>query len=128
MNERELARKITCHLDRGLGEIRMDTHHRLAAARRAALSLYGAVARQTPVWAWAGAARGFFQNGRRVLTHYAMVAALLIASAIGIAYWENATPPGEQDADVEISLLTGELPINAYLDSGFDAWLKHSSQ
>jgi hypothetical protein len=31
-------------------------------------------------------------------------------------------------AEVDAGLLTDELPINAYLDKGFDSWLKRSSR
>jgi hypothetical protein len=31
-------------------------------------------------------------------------------------------------ADIDASLLTSELPINAYLDSDFEAWVKRTSQ
>ena len=32
----------------------------------------------------------------------------------------------EYQADQSGALLTGDLPMNAYLDKGFDAWLKRS--
>jgi hypothetical protein len=52
---------------------------------------------------------------------------LLLLSLIGVMYWQRAVPNGDI-AEIDASLLTGELPIDAYLDSGFEAWLKRSSQ
>jgi len=54
----------------------------------------------------------------------AVVTALVIATA-GVVYWQSIAPNGDS-ADLEIGLLTDELPINAYLDKGFDSWLKRS--
>jgi hypothetical protein len=59
--------------------------------------------------------------GRRLA---AAVTALVIATA-GVVYWQSIAPNGDS-ADLEIGLLTDELPINAYLDKGFDSWLKRS--
>jgi hypothetical protein len=42
-----------------------------------------------------------------------------------VVYWQSVASNGDL-ADVEIALLTDELPINAYLDKGFDSWLKRS--
>ena len=51
--------------------------------------------------------------------------AALIAGLAVIYYWQVASAP--QDAE-EIELLAGELPLNAYLDQGFDQWLSDSSR
>jgi len=124
MNEQDLARKIARHLDYGLDEIRPDTCHRLLAARRTALARHDA---PQPAFglAWAGAVKDHLYGGRLTVAHYVIAAVLLAAGGAGITYWHMA---GDEDADVEINLLTGELPINAYLDSEFEAWLKRSSQ
>jgi hypothetical protein len=46
---------------------------------------------------------------------------------LGATYWQIAIQ-GNDNAEIDASLLSGELPIDAYLDSGFEAWLKRSSQ
>jgi hypothetical protein len=53
-------------------------------------------------------------------------AALALATA-GVVYWQNAGPANGL-TDIDLYLLTDELPINAYLDKGFDSWLKRSSR
>jgi hypothetical protein len=50
----------------------------------------------------------------------------LIFGMIGISYW-NSTQQAADIEEIDAALLTSELPIDAYLDKGFDAWLKRSS-
>lgn len=50
----------------------------------------------------------------------------LIALAIGLAAvytWEQRQRAAEVE-ELDALVLTGELPIDAYLDRGFEAWLK----
>jgi hypothetical protein len=56
-----------------------------------------------------------------------IAAGLLVLGMMGATYWQVAMQ-GSDIAEIDASLLTGELPIDAYLDSGFEAWLKRSSQ
>ena len=101
----------------------------LADARRA-VEKVKAMARQReaqPVFglAWAGniafnAGRSRYFNARNLLA-----LGLLLLSLIGVTYWQVTTQANDI-ADIDASLLTGDLPINAYLDSDFEAWLKRS--
>jgi Protein of unknown function (DUF3619) len=121
--EQELAQQIIGRLDDGLNQLDAGTRERLVAARRAALARY----REAPVRVFGlipvGPVGHFL--GRHVFgTSVAAVTALVIATA-GVIYWQSVYPNGDL-ADVEIGLLTDELPINAYLDKGFDSWLKRS--
>jgi hypothetical protein len=52
---------------------------------------------------------------------------VLVVGLTSILYWKNV-PVNNDIAEIEIELLTGDLPINAYLDRGFDSWLKRSSR
>jgi hypothetical protein len=120
--ELQLARKIVERLDGGLDHLETGTRERLAAARRSALARY----REAPVrvWglAWAGRVGDFM--GQHVFgARIAVVVSALVVATAGVVYWQNVAPNGDL-ADVEIALLTDELPINAYLDKGFDSWLK----
>jgi hypothetical protein len=124
MNEQELARKIAKHLDHGVDGIQSATRYRLQAGRLVAL----ARCRQPKLafgMAWAGDIGSFFGRGRITISHYLAAAALLIVSAVGITYWQMTS---DDDTDIELSLLTDELPINAYLDNEFQTWLKRSSE
>ncbi len=121
--EQELAQKIIGRLDDGLNQLDAGTRERLVAARRAALTRY----REAPVRVFGlipVGAVGHFLGQHVFGTSVAAVTALVIATA-GVVYWQNVAPNGDS-ADLEIALLTDELPISAYLDKGFDSWLKRS--
>lgn len=124
--EHELARNIVQHLDHGVDQMDAATRDRLAAARRAALAHYREKPQTVLGLAWTGHAAGWFAEHHRLSNSRLLAAAtaLLIAVA-GIAYWQHMKSPNEI-ADIDMSLLTDELPINAYLDKGFDSWLKRS--
>ena len=51
---------------------------------------------------------------------------LLLLSLGGIVYWQTVQQNNDVE-EIDTHLLTGDLPINAYLDKDFDAWLKRSS-
>ncbi|WP_158646850.1 DUF3619 family protein, partial [Burkholderia pseudomallei] len=51
--------------------------------------------------------------------------ALLLAGLIGIAYWEDMQRTAEL-ADIDAAMLSDDLPLTAYLDHGFNAYLSHT--
>lgn len=44
---------------------------------------------------------------------------------IGVTYWENMQRAAEL-ADIDAAMLSDNLPLNAYLDHGFNAYLSHA--
>jgi Protein of unknown function (DUF3619) len=123
-SEDELARRVVQRLEEGAARLDAGTRERLAAARRVALARYREAPAPVTGMAWAGPVGRFVEQhvfGTRLA---AVVTALVIATA-GVVYWQSIAPNGDS-ADLEIGLLTDELPINAYLDKGFDSWLKRS--
>ena len=44
---------------------------------------------------------------------------------MGIIYWQSLQQ-GDENEDIDIMLLVDDLPINAYLDNEFEAWLAGS--
>jgi Protein of unknown function (DUF3619) len=125
--EHELAGKIIQHLDYGVDQLGPGTRERLLAARRAALSHY----REQPVTvaglAWAGQTVGRITEQRYINTRQLIAISALVAALVGIAYWQSNGATNEF-AEIDAGLLTDELPLNAYLDKGFDSWLKRSSR
>ena len=131
MNEIKFANKIRQALNEGShlpGERGARISERLRAARERALERRRL--ERAPAFAWArnsaasvidgfGGAGGFS-------VRLALASALLAAGLFAIY-------SGQQDqraADVEeldALLLTDDLPIDAYLDRGFEAWLKKVS-
>jgi hypothetical protein len=54
----------------------------------------------------------------------APVAAVVVAGLAGLLYWQTSS---HHEEELDAGLLAGELPIHAYTDPGFDAWLRHTS-
>ena len=121
-HEHETAQKIARVLDRGTRDMGGDTTARLTAAREQALAGY----HEAPGWnlAWAGSWTLRQATGLR----YALPIALLIISLTGIVYWQSGNWQNNELADLDARLLTDDLPIDAYLDKGFDSWLNRQSR
>lgn len=123
--EHELAGKIVQHLNYGADQIGSATREHLLAARKEALSHYKD--KPESVWGLAWAGHSVRVGGHRFETRHLIAVAVLITALIAVAFWQNRVPSNEI-AEVDLGLLTDDLPINAYLDRGFDSWLKRSSR
>jgi hypothetical protein len=127
MNEQdELASRIARLLDEGTGELTAEQRERLSRARRLALSRHQAKAE--PAWApaWAGS---FSQWTEQSVfgVRYVIPLAALVLGLLGVVYVHTGGVPSAI-ADIDIGLLTDELPISAYLEEDFDSWVKRSSR
>lgn len=124
--DHELAGKIVQLLNSGTAGLDRKACERLINARQVALARYKH--KPEPVWnlAWAGHAIVRFGE-YRVETRHLIAVAILIAGLIGAVYWQNRAPAREI-VEIDLGLLTDDLPINAYLDRGFDSWLKRSAR
>lgn len=133
MNESELARTVIGALNTGLG-LSPEAAARLKVAREHALARHRVPVSQV---ALAGAGRGGALMGSPsyFLTRILLPAAFLVAAAIGLQQWQETQRSASQLAqriaeieEVDSSLLTGDLPIKAYLDEDFQIWLKRTSE
>jgi hypothetical protein len=126
MNEHETAKKITTYLDHGTAELKAGVAFRLQRARQAAVARLSEQTEQVPALALADAGGGSFGERRLLADARLWIGVLLIVGGVlGYQYWEAA----QQARDIEetdAAILSSELPIEAYLDQGFEAWLKHS--
>lgn len=123
----EFAAKIVQRLDYGVESLDAGTRERLAAARKVALSHYRE--RPEPVFGFAWAMNAISHRGGTQRTHgarYLVAVAALALGLIGFAYWQTLQP--NDFSDIDVRLLTDDLPIDAYLDRGFDSWLKRASR
>lgn len=128
MNEQDLGRKIARLLDHSAGNIKQGTLYRLQSARRAAVEKYAAAEPATG-WIWAGRAAAQTGPERFLNTRFLLLFAALIIALAGVVYWQAAQQANGNDVEeIDTVLLADDLPINAYLDRGFDAWLEHSSR
>lgn len=125
--EDDLARRIVGHLDAGGGDLDPAVRERLVTARTHALARYRE--RPAPVFglAWAGHAIARVTGRRLYSARNVVGAALLLIGLSGVAIWSALRPTNEL-ADIDAGLLSDELPINAYLDKGFDSWLERASR
>lgn len=120
------AKKITGYLDISASAIEGGTSYRLQQARQAALArMAGPVRvpqpRMTHALAGPGAATGnsggFWQSGRLWLG----IAAIVLAS-FAFQQWQVVQKTRELE-ELDTQLLSSDLPIDAYLDRGFQNWL-----
>ena len=131
MNEIKFANKIRQALNEGArleGPRGAAIVERLRAARERALARHKV--ERVPALAWArsssaGVVGGFGSLGGfslRVL----LPTLLLIAGLAAIYSWQQDQRAADAE-ELDAQLLTDDLPIDAYLDRGFEAWLKKAS-
>ena len=123
--EDELATRIARLLDEGTERLSAEQRDRLSQARNLALSKHQARTVPTPVPALAGAFSRFTEQSVFGVRYVIPFAALLLG-LIGVVYVHTGGVASDI-ADIDVGLLTDELPISAFLDQGFDSWLKRSS-
>ncbi|HEX8010609.1 MAG TPA: DUF3619 family protein [Casimicrobiaceae bacterium] len=127
MSEHEIAKKITGYLDRGTAELKAGTAYKLQLARQEALARLSEPQRASElVLAGAGGAT-LGGGGRRFFADVRIWIGvlLLVGGVLSVQYWRSV----QQARDIEetdAAILSSELPIEAYLDRGFQAWLKSS--
>ena len=137
--ELEFARQLRRALDENTAALPSATVDRLAAARRTALARKKAEPAPVFVPACAGAAAGMAAHApapelgaarkprRSPLRRFALAwpLAALVVSLVAIAYWEDQQRTAEL-ADIDAAMLSDDLPLNAYLDHGFNAYLSRA--
>jgi Protein of unknown function (DUF3619) len=132
--ELEFAYKVRRALDERISSLPESTTDRLAAARKLAIARKkpeSALQVTVPERRLAGVAgRGGsnpFNDSLTWLTKAGIIIPLivLVVGAFGIYKYEEARRIDEL-ADLDAAVLSDELPLNAYLDHGFDTYLnKH---
>lgn len=112
MNDRDDATRLIRLLDEGLRRLDGRTAGELKARRHRALAGEGAA---RPL---GGDALGWgAQPGHGIAAVLIGVIALALA-----AWWASRGPTAQDSGEVDIRLLTDDLPPNAYLDKDFPAW------
>ncbi|MDQ3185771.1 MAG: DUF3619 family protein [Pseudomonadota bacterium] len=122
MNEPETGRKIARLLDRGLDDIKQSTLNRLQSARRASLENYRTGEAIITVGRGASARGG---QDWHLTTAKLLSLITLLSALVSVVYWQ-ALHQSDENEEIDIMLLVDDLPINAYLDNEFDAWLDPS--
>lgn len=120
IEETRFASKIRSYLEEGTSTLDPAVLMRLRKARSIALNV-----RNARVFTLADIAASVEQE----VFSYAKILIVVLAlsvSTVGTYYWNGAERAQEHD-EIDSALLTDELPPTAYLDPGFQAWLKPSA-
>ncbi len=120
--EDQIARRLVAELDHGLVAIEPAMRERLTLARREALA-HQRITMQVLSLAGIGRSLGdaWYSHGRAALMAIMVIGLLFVGEA-----WRQDNQVSEIE-EVDSALLADDLPIDAYLDRGFDKWLKHDS-
>ena len=126
MNEQdELGRRIAGLLDDSADGVGPAQRERLRAARKLALDRHHESRTRSLVPSLATGIGNITERPIFGIQYLIPMAALILGLA-GVAYMHYT--PTNDIADIDAGLLTDDLPINAYLDQGFDSWLKRSGR
>lgn len=123
MNENDFSRQLTDYLDRGTASIDSRLAARLVTARERTLSSYRApisifglvtVSGQVTNPAW--------------LIRKPLFWLPILALAVAVWFAQSTQPDDIYDDAglIDAKLLTGELPIDAFLDQDFATWVKEA--
>ncbi|MDR2614710.1 MAG: DUF3619 family protein [Candidatus Accumulibacter sp.] len=122
LNEPHFAYKVRQHLNLGLRELRPETLERLSAARQAALARQKrAIA--SPALATGG--RSSFRLCYPCLSQTLAAVAFLLC-AFYSTFWV-ADQCVQELCSIDSAILSDELPLGAFTDKGFAAWLDSKS-
>ncbi len=121
-SEREFTYRIRHHLNQGTGRLDRGMAVRLFEARQKALARQKVAGTR-----FALAGTGYLLTDL-ILPHARALVALLglLIGVVGISVWNDARQAAELE-EIDSALLADDLPINAYLDKGFQAWLSEQS-
>lgn len=120
--EREFAYKVRHHLNLGSDGIDRKIADRLFAARQNALAHQKVAGTQLSL-----AGVGHIAS-EVILPHARALVAIigLVIGVVGVSTWNDFQKAAEFE-EIDSALLADDLPINAYLDKGFQAWLSEQS-
>jgi hypothetical protein len=125
MNESDLARRVVGSLSASAHDIDAAVAERLRRARERALAV------QRPARWQSGWLQRVLSLRLRWVRAPAMRAAaaalLLLAVFVAGDYWSTLSRINERQA-IDAALLMDDLPIDAYLDPDFKAWLSRESR
>ncbi|MBL0123155.1 MAG: DUF3619 family protein [Betaproteobacteria bacterium] len=124
MNEEEFGQKITRTLNWGLSRIEEDKLAKLRAGRRKAMDAY----REPVSILGLVTVSGQTLNVSNWIRKPLFWLPILAVSAALVTYSLNSGDDVYDDVgELDAKLLTGELPIDAFLDKDFASWVKESS-
>jgi len=126
----DFAKKITTCLDFGTANLKAGIAYRLQAARQEALARLADPQRATGLdlaGAHGSGGSGTLGGGRGLWTSgWLWIGIALIAAAgFGFQQWQAYQQLNDLE-ETDAAILSSDLPIDAYLDRGFQNWLKRT--
>ena len=130
----EFAKKLTLYLDDGAAQLKAGTAYRLQLARARALARLAEpqrapTTRMSPALAGAAggaATAGGGGTGSRISAKVLGGILLIVALFFGYHQWQAYRQLTELE-ETDAAILSSDLPIDAYLDRGFQNWLKSAA-
>lgn len=125
-NDQDFAKKITTYLDHGTANLKAGVAYRLQIARQEALARLTDPQRATEL-GLAGVHGGTLSGGRSFWTSaWLWIGIALIAAAgFGFHQWQAYQQLNDLE-ETDAAILSSDLPLDAYLDRGFQNWLKRT--
>ena len=129
-NDDDFAKKLTSYLDDSAAGLKPGIAYRLQLARQEALARLADPQRSAALHAahaFAGQGAGTTGGRRSLWTNGKLWLGILLiaAAAFGFQQWEAYQQLIELE-ETDAALLSSDLPIDAYLDRGFQNWLSHT--
>jgi hypothetical protein len=128
-DQHEITKKLTGYLDAGAAQLKAGTLYKLSQARGKALARLGQPARASEgrtaqAHAHASAGRGTASpgSGLRKSAWLWLGVVLIAAGGFGYQQWQVYQQTREIE-ELDAQILSSDLPIDAYLDRGFQTWL-----
>ncbi len=125
MNEKEFSQKITRTLNWGLTRLEDDKLAKLRAARQQAMSQYREPINVLGLVTVSGQTLNVSSWIRKPLFWLPILAAVVLFASYTFTSDDDIV---DESGELDARLLTGELPINAFLDKDFQSWVKDSSR
>lgn len=124
MNEPQFGNKIRQVLNLGT-QLEGKTLARLRQAREKALRQQ-LLAKPVPGLAWANGLVGNFGGYAGFSLRVVLPMVILVGGLLAINSWQQNLRVAEVE-EIDALLLSDHLPLDAYLDKGFETWLKKRS-
>jgi hypothetical protein len=128
MSDIEISSKITRYLDSGAAAIKTGTAYKLQLAREQALARLAEPEHASQL-VMSSASGGTFGGNRpvRMLSDVRVWVGILliVGGTLYYQYWKTAQQTREL-VETDAAILTSDLPIEAYVDRGFQNWLARS--
>ena len=124
--DKDFAQKITHTLNWGLSRIEDDKLTRIRAGRQRAMAAYRE--RVTILGLVTVSGRTLESSNWIRKPLFWLPVFVIVAAVAAFSISGNDDIYDETGGELDAQLLTGELPINAFLDKDFGSWVKESSQ